>query len=185
MKPQLLAGATLLALAAVPAAAQEPPAHQASRTMSTTATVEKVDARNHELMLRAPDGHLFTIYVPENVRRLDQVKAGDRLDIGYHEALAVSLHKPGTPPVAERHETQRLPGRPAGIEAREVSATVEVVSVDPQRNELTIRRPSGELATIQVQDPQAQAKLVNLSPGDRLDVTYTQAIAVAVTPHAR
>ena len=66
--------------------------------------------------------------------------------------------------------------------AKKVSATVEVTKVDKAENELTIKGPTGDLDTIKVSDPQTQAQLENIKEGDRIKATYTEAVAISVTP---
>jgi hypothetical protein len=53
-----------------------------------------------------------------------------------------------------------------------------VASVDPKTNILWVTLPSGETKEIHVQDPAAQARLKNLSPGTVVAVTYTESVAV-------
>lgn len=182
----IILGAPLV-LAAAPrtAAAQEPmPSHDVTRTINATATVENVDRQHRELTMRKTDGSLLTISVPESMSRFDQLKPGDRVDVAYNSALAVEMHRPGSATATvQRHSMQQSPGkRPGGVAARQRTGVVEVVSVDPDRNEITIMNPTGQNRTITVRDPEYQKMLRTLAPGDRLDVTYTEAVAVSVTP---
>jgi hypothetical protein len=57
---------------------------------------------------------------------------------------------------------------------------VKVTGVDPEKNQLTVMTPSGETKSISVEDPKNQAKLSTLKRGDRLDVTYTEAMAASI-----
>ena len=87
---------------------------------------------------------------------------------------------PGTKPaITERQAT--IPGA-AG---REMSVSAEIVSVDAAANKVTFKGPKGQLKTISVQDPEMQAKLPGLKPGQVMQLTYTEAIATAVQPVAK
>jgi hypothetical protein len=66
----------------------------AARHQTITATVEAVDRKRSTVTLKGPAGGLQTLRVPD-ARRLENVNAGDEVDITYSESLAVSLEKVG------------------------------------------------------------------------------------------
>jgi hypothetical protein len=51
--------------------------------------------------------------------------------------------------------------------------------VDPAKSTITIKGPSGNLTTLNVQNPD-QFKVVK--KGDQIEVTYTQALALSLEP---
>jgi Cu/Ag efflux protein CusF len=166
---------------------QEPgmPITQKTKKISATATIVKVDAQRRDVTLRSDDGTEFTVEVPQSVK-LDRVREGDRVKIDYYEAVGLSLKKPqpGAQPRSDettmtKHNAGTLPG---GIMTHRITATVEVVRVDPMRNRLTVRRPTGAIDTINVTDPALQAKLAAVHEGDRIQATYTEAAAIRVMP---
>jgi Cu/Ag efflux protein CusF len=69
--------------------------------------------------------------------------------------------------------------------AKKVSATVEVEKVDTSANTITVKGPMGESDTIKVTDPAMQSQLANIKPGDKIQASYAQAIAVKVTPSSK
>jgi hypothetical protein len=160
---------------------------QVSRVTTVSAEVQGVDLENHELTLKGPRGDVFTVDVsPENTR-IEALKPGDQVHVRYSEAVAVELRVPGQPPSVTTQEfSKRSSGSmPGGVTGRKITATGEIVSVDAERNEFTIKTPSGTSETIAVDDPQNQARLRSLKPGDRLQLTYTSAIALSVTPRGK
>ncbi len=190
LKMALTAG--VLALAAGPAFAQQPPAGSdvqqpsgtAGQLLSTTVNVVNVDRDKRELTLRNPNGESFVVHVPESVRRFDEIKPGDQINLTYYRAIAISLQPPGAPSgMSESQSTQRSTGAlPAGAMERKITTSVQIVGIDRDRNTLTVRGPAGRVETIAVGDPQNQRALRNLKPGDRLQVTYTEAMAAAIEP---
>ncbi len=69
-----------------------------------------------------------------------------------------------------------------GTAARETQITAEVVSVDVANNKVTLKGPKGNHKTITVADPAIQKKLPNLKPGQVVQFTYTEAMAVGIRP---
>jgi Cu/Ag efflux protein CusF len=161
---------------------------QRTKKISATATVDKVDAQKRDLTLRNDDGTEFTVEVPKTVK-LDQIREGDRVKIDYYEAVGLSLKKPqpGAQPRSDEttvteHKAGKLPG---GVVTHRISATVEVVRVDPAGNRVTVRRPDGTIDTVNVTDPAMRAQLANMHQGDRIQATYTEAAAITVLPEAQ
>ena len=73
-------------------------------------------------------------------------------------------------------------GKGAGATGGQVAVSAQVVSVDPADNTITLKRPKGGVETVNVQDPDNQAKLSSIKPGQVMQFIYTEAMAVSVTP---
>jgi Cu/Ag efflux protein CusF len=187
-------GALALTLAA-PAAFAAPPAgtmegrtvtegtgSMPSRTETTHATVvvTAVDKPARKLTIKNVSGEKMTVQVPADVKSFDKLKVGDRVDVDYTESLAVSMLPPGSKPAI----TERAASIP-GAAGREMSVSAEIISVDAAANKVTFKGPKGQLKTVTVQDPELQAKLPGLKPGQVMQLTYTEAIATAVQPVAK
>lgn len=159
---------------------------QVSQMVSVSATVDHVDLNKRELTLRGPDGNPFIVQVPESVQRLDNVKMGDQVSIDYYQSAALSLKKPEAGAVTgaqARTTVQKAPGAlPGGVVGQQISATAKVNKVDASKGQLMIKAPDGQIDTINVKDPQMRADLKNLKPGDDIQVTYSEAMAVSMTP---
>lgn len=156
---------------------------QAQKT-SASATVMKVDKANRQLTLKTDDGKTLTMSVPAGVKRLDEIKVGDHINVDYYEAIALSLTKPGAPAPKGGEETRIMRGNgklPNGVIAKKVTGMVTVVNVDTSSNMLTVRRPNGDMETIHVTDPALQSQLAKIKEGDKIRATYTQAAVVTVT----
>lgn len=161
------------------------PGAMAGQLITASAKVEKVDVDKREVVLKGEKGKPFTIQVPDNVSRLDNVKPGDTINVAFYESVAVSLQKPGAgqPGEQTRSMTERTPGNlPGGMTGEQVTKTAKITKVDKQDNELTIQTATGEKNTIKVSDPQVLAQMKNLKVGDEITATYTTAMATTMTP---
>lgn len=66
---------------------------------------------------------------------------------------------------------------PAGVGAREVTVTVSIEAIDTKRHTVTFKGPAGNLATIKAENPK---NLEKVKVGDRVAITYSEALAVSV-----
>jgi hypothetical protein len=175
-----------LLLAALGACQSPPPAPtQVAHTKQVTATVESVDMSTRQVLLRTPDGARATVVAGPEVRNLEQLRAGDRVNVTYRVAIAVQMAQPGTAPlnaaalVAQRSAPGQLPG---GAVGGVITARVTVVSVAPDGTSVTFTGPSGVSHIADVSDPQMQSFVQRLRPGDQVDVGYVNEVAVSVEP---
>jgi hypothetical protein len=150
---------------------------------STEATVVRVDTAKRHLVLQGENGLEFTVQVPQTVKRLDDIKAGDKIKVDYYESVGLSLKKQGegaaTP--SERSFTERKAGKlPSGTVAHQESGTVEIVKIDKDKNQITVKRPNGQQDTIDIKDPDMLSQMGTLKEGDKINATYTEAAAITV-----
>ncbi|MCU0810649.1 MAG: hypothetical protein MUE59_06365 [Thiobacillaceae bacterium] len=151
-----------------------------------TATVEAIDLPSRIVGLVGPEGNALVVQVGDEVRNLDQVKVGDRVRVEYFEGLLAELLPPGSDPraVALTDAVARAaPGeRPAGGMGEAVSARVVIEFVDTLRNVVHFTGPKGKKRVIRVEKPEFRAMLRTLKPGDVVELTYFEAVAVKVEP---
>jgi hypothetical protein len=169
---------------------QPQPSQLIAQKMSSTSTVSKIDAGKRELSLKDDRGNDVIVHVPEDVTRFDAIKVGDRITVDYYESLALSLKRPseaGTMPTPRESTTmERTAGPlPGGKMARKITGSVEVLKVDRADNKVTIKTPSGDKDTINVSDPGMRSQLGQLKKGDHIQTTYTEAMAVSITPKSK
>lgn len=155
------------------------------KVSAMTATVESIDMATRMVTLRGPDGS-FTLQAGEQVRNLGQVKVGDKVTVEYYEGLVAEMAPPGAAPgemkVTEGMARAPLGERPAGAVGKAVSATVVIEHVDTLRNTVFFKGPLGKTRVVKAMKPEFQAMLKKLKPGDRVNLTYFEAIAVSVKP---
>ena len=183
-------GFAVLATLAVPAAAQTGTAVAAkgpgvagvAQTVKLTATITAIDAATRAVTLKGPQGKEVTLTAGEQVKNFAQLKVGDQVNIEYVEALTLELKKGSTAPVSRTEQAGAAgakPGeRPAGMGGRQVTIVAEVVDLNAQTQVVTLRGPQ-RTVELKVKDP-AQFKLI--AKGDRVEATYTEALAIVVEP---
>jgi Cu/Ag efflux protein CusF len=128
------------------------------------------------------DGKLHTFAVKPDVKRFDELKVGDKLSADYHEALVMAVRKPGesAPHAASDGEVMRVPGqavRPSGALVQQQVATVEVRAIDTKAPAITVLTDDARILTMKVRHP---ARLQAVKVGDKIDVTYTEALIVRI-----
>jgi uncharacterized protein YceK len=156
---------------------------------TVTATVEAIDLPSRIVGLVGPEGNALIVQVGDEVRNLDQVKVGDRVRVEFLEGLLAELLPPGSDPskVSMTDAAARaMPGqRPAGGVGEAVSARVVIEFVDSVRNVVHFTGPQGKKRVVRVEKPEFRAMLRTLKPGDVVELTYFEAIAVKVEPAAK
>ena len=153
-----------------------------SETVKMTATVVLIDMGSRDLVLIDSQGKMHKVNVSDQVRNLDQVKVGDKVNAEYTEAISLQLKKrgsAGTPPASAEEAVIRSPKgmKPGAMVGRTVTAYATVVAVNPKKQFVTLRGPLGNEYEVQVLDP-ALLKAVN--KGDEVEVVYTEAVAISV-----
>lgn len=166
---------------------QDPSGAAVAFTTEAAATVVAIDQQSREVQLRGTEGRLFTVTAGPAVENLSRVKVGDRVVIRYVQALALSLAKPDQGAggvVVEGGITRSAPegAGPAGAIGNRLRATVTIDAVDHATHTVTFTGPANNVRTVAVQDPAARSFVATLKPGDRVDLVYTESLAVAVEP---
>jgi Cu/Ag efflux protein CusF len=174
------AAAGWIALAWVGAGAQKPFVKGDSTTL--TATVEAIDRTDRTVTLKASDGRMITMDVGDAVKRFDALKVGDRVTGTYYENVVLAVEQPGAPPFTFDDSTALTPtpgGKPGGTLARQVKAAGRIEDVQREASSVTVRGDRGRVMSFRIQDPKV---LERLKKGDRINVTYTEALLVRIEP---
>lgn len=74
----------------------------------------------------------------------------------------------------ERMKTEK----PSGAVSRQITATVAVEAVDAAVPSVTVKTADGNTLSFRVQD---KKKLEGVNPGDKLVITYSEAVAMQVS----
>lgn len=151
-----------------------------------TATVAAIDPAARLITLRSEHGQELTLEVHDQVRNLEQVSVGDQVTLGYYSGLAAAVTE--AEPADEVGDIELLAGRaepgerPAGLEGARVSSVVVIESVDTDRNTVSFRGADGLVRVIDVKRPEMQKFIQGLDAGDKVRLTYMEAVAVRVEP---
>lgn len=167
--------------AAVGAAAAPVSGTVGENVVTATAKVKAVDLKTRHVTLQRADGSVVKFVAGDEVRNLPQVKVGDDVNVTYYESLAYEVRKTGeaAPGVTVSQGAARAPlgEKPAGLVGHSATVTASIAAIDKTAPSVTLRAPSGELTTFKVRHPE---KLDQVSVGDLVDITYTEALAISV-----
>lgn len=156
---------------------------QRETVLETTAVVEKVNQATREVELRASDGELVTVVAGPEVRNLPQLAAGDVVRLTYFESVAARMAETadGGPATTAAVVAGRAPegAKPAGLVGTAVNMVVTMVSYDPATAVATFTTPEGTTESVVVH-PAMRAFAAARSPGDRVAVELTSAVAVSI-----
>jgi ABC-type Fe3+-hydroxamate transport system substrate-binding protein len=169
------------------AADKEQPAKQTrverERVVTATATVQAVDLEKRVVTLKGAKGNVFDLKVGPQARNLPQVKVGDTVTVKYYESIAYRLLKPGEKPTEPQLAVEagrtKAGKKPGGVLASEITITATIEAIDKKTNKVTAKGPDGNSFTVKAQDPK---NLDLIKVGDNVEITYTEAVAIAVTP---
>jgi Cu/Ag efflux protein CusF len=193
MRKKIVIASMIAAAVALPAMAQTstaivgkgPGVAAAAQTVKLTGTITAIDAATRAITLKGPQGKEITVTAGPEVKNFAQMKVGDQVDAEYVEALTLELKKGGGKAVARTEQTGAAtakPGeRPAGVVGRQVTVVADVVDVNAATQTVTLRGPQ-RTVELKVRDPE-QFKLI--AKGDQVEATYTEAVALAVSPAAK
>jgi hypothetical protein len=149
--------------------------------VTATARVTALDLQTRRVTLERADGSEVTIYADDRVRNLPQVVVGDEVTTTYYESIAYEVRKPGTtaPGVSMQEGTTRARAgeKPAGAGARVTTIVATIVGIDKAAGTVTLQGPAGKMTTIKARDPR---NLDRVAVNDLVEITYTEAVAIAV-----
>ena len=147
-----------------------------SETISGKATIMAIDKATRMVTLRGAKGNDMVVYAGQEVKRFNELKVGDVVSATYTESVALSVRKPGAPaPPKESESVVPRQGQPGATATREQTVSVTVQEIDLTAPSLAVKGPEGRTMSFKVRD---KSYLQNLKVGDKVDITYTQALLV-------
>ena len=176
----------LMAALAAGCAATNKPAGRMEDAVQSRATVTEVQVPERLVTLRDARGEEILLVVPDTVKDLDRVTVGDEVVVSYTRALAWQVKRAGegSPGVSEQASFNTVqPGeKPGATVGRSMTMTATISAVDLPSESVTLTDAEGRSRTIRVREP---ADLRKVQLGDLVDITYSEAVAVAVQPVAK
>jgi Cu/Ag efflux protein CusF len=156
------------------------PSKTEARTVTLHGTVEAVDKENRTITIKGSRGRTLVLAV-QDPQKLEVVKVGDPVIAKYYESLAIQVRKPGEAmpgAAAKESVVSSKPGEtPGGAVERQVTVTVTITAIDTKAHTVTVKGPQGNVETVKVRDPK---NLTGVKVGDLVELTYTQALAIAL-----
>lgn len=152
--------------------------------LSRTAVVQSVDMTARQVLLTTDDGETVVMTAGPEVRNLDQVDAGDKVNMLYYQAVSLRMVDPGAIPAtvtaaaAERAPKGAMPGVAAG------EITVMIVDfIDYDAATHVARFVDGDgLVRFATVRPEMRDFAATRKDGDKVEITIEEAVAVGIEP---
>jgi Cu/Ag efflux protein CusF len=166
-------------------AQQASPPVVSSRLQKATGTVAAIDAATRTVTLKGANG-LENVQVDKSARNFDNLHVGDKVTLSYYQGLAAQIKKGDSTveaPAGGVFGTRAPEGaKPGGVVGASITATVSIQAVDTASHTVSFKRSDGSMDVIQVKDPKMRKFVATLKQGDVVEVTYTESVAIDVTP---
>ncbi len=136
------------------------------------------------MTLKLEDGTFDSVYAGPEVKRFAELKVGDKVTFKYYESVVFSIQRPGDkPPASVPASLVRSEGpRPGGTLSQQQTAVVTVQAIDEKAPSITIKTEKGDVMSFAIED---KSNLKGVKVGDKVQITYTQALAVSVADGAK
>ena len=144
--------------------------------------VEAVDYRQRVLTMKESGGKFTSIRVPAGRNsRFDEVKVGDGIQLRYYDVVSARV-KPANEPAVDTSSTTSTPatdGRLGVTMATQRTITATITAIELSARSVTFSGPAGFSYSRRASD---STDLEALKVGDRIDVTWTEAVQIAINP---
>jgi Cu/Ag efflux protein CusF len=146
--------------------------------IEATATIKAIDPATRSVTLRMENGDEDTFTVSPDVTRFNQLKVGDTIKAAYYESLVFQVRQPGAPAPTSGTTVGggRLSSVPGGALGAQQTTTVTVKAVDMTVPSITVVTEDGRTLTRKIAEKQ---NLEGVKAGDKIDITYIQAVVVS------
>jgi len=183
--PKLLSAAAGLALlsACVSGSATSNEPVKVVQTVEASATVQTVDKETREILLKDDaNGETFVVVAGPEVKNFDQIASGDKVRVAYSLGRAARMALPGQAGTTSAvvSGTAEAGAKP-GVAIGQVTTTVvEFISYDAATSQATIIDAEGVQRVVTLETDEGRAFASKLSKGDKVEVTFTEALAIVV-----
>ena len=145
-----------------------------------TGTVKAVDLRNKTLTIEGSRGRTIVVSA-KNALNLEQVKAGDKVNVEFVEEMALLVRKSDAAPSATETQMMNLAPKghkPSGVVAQTLELTGDVESIDVQKRTIALKGPAGNVRTFKVG---AETKnFGQIKKGDQVVLRFIEAMALSI-----
>ena len=179
MKRLIVVALVLGVLALAPHAWAQPQPVKKSAEVSETVTIEAIDYTARTVTFKDSAGTVETVYAPPEVKRFAELKVGDKVTFTYRESVAVAIHKATEKPtVTQGAAIARSQGpKPGATISQDQTAIVTIEAIDLNVPSVAVRTEDGRRLSFKVED---KKNLEGFKVGDKVAITYTQALVISV-----
>ena len=191
MKIKMLAAVVLSVMlsmsvqAAEKVAEVEKPGAQEVAMLTLDATVSAIDKKAGKVTLKNDEGETKTFTLKKDAaEKLEAVEVGDTLTIQYVKSVSIEVLDENVDLGVDGAviSADSAPGeKPAALAATEVSIVVSIEAIDLEKKLVTLKAKNGEVETVEPLNPE---NLKKVKVGERVKITYTEAIGYSVTKKA-
>jgi Cu/Ag efflux protein CusF len=150
-----------------------------------TATVVDIDLAHGLVALKGPEGNIVVVEVDSSVKRLNEIRTGDKLHVKFSRAIALNVVKADGPlktTIEAAPTVAKDKGAFPGVTAHQtVTATVRIEAIDIPNRTVAFTGEKNGLQTIVIREPKVLDYLKTLKHGDVVKVVYTEAAAMSIT----
>jgi hypothetical protein len=165
----------LLSLAIAPISASQK--IEQSGNISKSATITAIDHAKRIVTLKDADGNVEDIECGPEIKRFNELKVGDTVTFSYHAAVVAEVSKIGAT-AQDAVATVRGQGpKPSGAITHQQHATVTVEAIDPAVPSIKVKMADGHSMSAKVEN---RKNIEGLKVGDKINVTFTEAVMVTV-----
>jgi Cu/Ag efflux protein CusF len=146
--------------------------------VTVTAVIAAIDSTNRLVTLKRDDGISEIVFAGPEVQRFSELKVGDKVTFKFQESIVYDIQQPGAkPPSPEKIAMERAGAKPGGKITQTVTAVVTLTAIDMAIPSVTIKTEKGEVMSFKVED---KTNLNGVKVGDKVQITYTRALAISV-----
>jgi Cu/Ag efflux protein CusF len=158
-----------------------------SEVITSTSVVTAIDPATRTVTIKFSNGKTMDVKAGDNVRNFAQIKVGDRIVATLELALTYTVFPIGTKlpaaMVVDRVGRAKPGAEPGAVVSRSASLSGLIVGVDAVAHTVSVvEQGGGPVHILQVKNPERQAYLPKVHPGQILAITYTEALALQVEP---
>ena len=144
---------------------------------TVSATIEAIESASRTVVIRTKNGELRTVELGPNAQ-LSSLKVGDTVNATYYENIIIRKKPAGEPDVDTLEAAaNRSAGKAGGTVGVQQAITATITAIDMNVPSISLKGPRGWSYSSKVQDKKA---LEQVKVGDKVDITWTQAILVGV-----
>jgi len=169
-------------LSILSACKSDPISGQTQDQVEVTSTVTAVDVPNRMLTLKSERGTNVLVETAPDVN-LSQVRVGDVVAVTYTATISWKVRAADEPaPIATTQASveKEKPGeKPSLTVGDSVTVSTTITAIDIPGNTVSLTGPRGNTLVVEPRDPE---NLKKVKVGEHVDITYSEALAVAVRP---
>ena len=149
------------------------------QSVTVTATIVAIDSTARLVTLKGPAGNVETVYAGPEITRFAELKVGQSVTFWSYEAVVFAIQKAGdtTNPTENTKLVRDAGATPGGTLSQRITTSVTVNAIDLKVPSVAVTTDDGRKLSFKVEDAR---NLDGVKAGDKVKITYMQALAISV-----